>query len=193
MPVCVVVLKEVGKVAELQQKLKESSTSLVNFKVIKPSKEKFQDSKADYPLDALDKKETGTIPAQGIDEVEILNPKISRARRQKTLALWLMPFGFFAGATFTEMTNLQTFAKIGISYLPESAIGGILGLLSGLIGSFFAAGSVNSDKQGDLRILRKLNREGAWLVVLETPLEIELPWNLIKQVNPTQIVRLVDL
>ena len=193
MPVCVVVLKEIGKVTELQQKLKESSTTLVNFKVIKPSKEKFQDSKIDSQLQDLNQKETGTITAAAIDEVEILNPKISRARRQKNLALWLMPFGFFAGATFTQMTNLQTFTKIGISYLPEVAIGGILGLLSGLMGSFFAAGSVNSDKQGDLRILQKLNQEGAWLIVIETPLEIELPWNLMQQVNPTQIVRLIDL
>ena len=55
------------------------------------------------------------IPPQGdlIDSVELLNPNLTRRRRQKAMARWLMPFGFMAGLTFTKITNLTTFAGFG--------------------------------------------------------------------------------
>ncbi|HCX53353.1 MAG TPA: hypothetical protein DG814_03575, partial [Synechococcus sp. UBA9887] len=37
-----------------------------------------------------------TIPPEGdsIDRVELLSPNLTRQRRQKAMARWLMPFGF---------------------------------------------------------------------------------------------------
>ena len=56
---------------------------------------------------------------------------------------WLMPFGFLAGLSFSNMTNLTTFSFLNLNTFGESLVGGLLGLGSGYIGSFFAAGSIN--------------------------------------------------
>ena len=107
------------------------------------------------------------------------------------MARWLMPFGFLAGVTFTKITNLTTFDSFGP--LGEPLIGGLLGMGSGLMGSFAAAASVNSDNDDGVRILRNRRAEGFWLVLLETPNGIEAPWQLIQRCRPQQVVRLNDL
>ena len=40
--------------------------------------------------------------------------------------------------------------------------------------------------------IKKLNEDGRWLILIETPFEIELPWRTIQEVNPIQVVRLSD-
>ncbi len=44
----------------------------------------------------------------------------------------------------------------------------------------------------DITSLRKLSEGGQWLLLLETPFEVELPWNLLKEVNPIEVVRLIN-
>ena len=48
-----------------------------------------------------------------MEEVAVLNPSFARRRRQRSMALWLIPFGFLAGLTFTQITDLHTFAALG--------------------------------------------------------------------------------
>ena len=100
-----------------------------------------------------------------------------------------MPFGFLAGLTFSGMTNLKTFAGLGLNSWGEAVSGGVLGMISGWIGSFFASRSVNPSKE-DIKGLVKRNKEGFWLILLETPLEIELPWQAIQEINPREIINL---
>jgi hypothetical protein len=107
------------------------------------------------------------------------------------MARWLMPFGFLAGVTFTQITNLTTFASFGP--WGEMLIGGLMGMGSGLMGSYAAAASVNSDNDDGVRILRNRREEGNWLVLLETPNGIEPPWQVVQRSNPQQVVRLNDL
>jgi hypothetical protein len=107
------------------------------------------------------------------------------------MARWLMPFGFLAGVTFTQITNLTTFASFGP--WGEMLIGGLLGMGSGLMGSYAAAASVNSDNDDGVRILRNRREEGSWLVLLETPNGIEPPWQVVQRSHPQQVVRLNDL
>ena len=71
-----------------------------------------------------------------------LNPALTRQLRQRRMATWLIPFGFFAGLTFTFITDLDTFAFAGP--IGSHLIGGLLGLGSGWMGSFAAAASVSS-------------------------------------------------
>ena len=134
-----------------------------------------------------------TLPPEGnaIDQVELLSPNLTRVRRQKAMARWLMPFGFLAGVTFTQITNLTTFASFGP--WGEMLIGGLMGMGSGLMGSYAAAASVNSDNDDGVRILRNRREEGSWLVLLETPNGIEPPWQVVQRSNPQQVVRLNDL
>ena len=134
-----------------------------------------------------------SIPPEGdsIDRIELLSPNITRQRRQKAMARWLMPFGFLAGVTFTKITTLTTFASFGP--WGETLIGGLLGMGSGLMGSYAAAASVDSDNDAGVRILRNRRDEGCWLVIVETPNGIEPPWQVVQRSRPKQVVRLNDL
>ena len=166
MPVCVVVLSNQRAAEVLSQQLNETK----------------------LPLSTCI-----TLPPEGdaIDQVELLSPNLTRARRQKAMARWLMPFGFLAGVTFTQITNLATFASFGP--WGEMLIGGLMGMSSGLMGSYAAAASVNSDNDDGVRILRNRRDEGSWLVLLETPNGIEPPWQVVQRSNPQQVVRHNDL
>ena len=63
------------------------------------------------------------------EDVDRLNPAMARRQRQRSMARWLIPFGFFAGVTFTQITDLNTFSSLGT--WAEPLIGGLLGLGSG--------------------------------------------------------------
>jgi len=117
-----------------------------------------------------------------------LNPALSRQLRQRRMATWLIPFGFFAGLTFTFITDLDTFAFAGTwgSHL----IGGLLGLGSGWMGSFAAAASVSSEADDRVRALRNRLEEGNWLLLVEMPNGIEVPWTRLQLAKPKAVVRL---
>jgi hypothetical protein len=120
--------------------------------------------------------------------VDRLNPATARRRRQKAMARWLMPFGFLAGLTFTQMTDLQTFAALGP--WGEPVVGGLLGMVSGLMGSYAAAASVASEEDDRLRILRNRLEEGNWLLLVEPADSESMPWPLVQQARPKAVVRL---
>ena len=143
-----------------------------------------QQSEIDTCLSPLDPVEINTV--------KILNPKLTRELNQRNMSLWLMPFGFIAGLTFTKMTGLRTFSDLGLSPWSEPVIGSLLGMGAGWIGSHVSAASVNLDENDDLNSLRRLNEEGKWLVLVETPLEIELPWQLVQDANPIEVFRVSD-
>ena len=166
MPVCVMVMANATSAEGLTQQLQDTDVPVIKCLNIPPD-------------------------GDAIDKVALLNPNLTRQQRQQGMALWLMPFGFLAGVTFTKITNLTTFASFGP--WGETLIGGLLGMGSGLMGSYAAAASVESDNDAGVRILRNRHDEGRWLVLLETPSGIEAPWKLIQQSRPQQVVRLDDL
>jgi len=120
--------------------------------------------------------------------VDRLNPATARRQRQRTMARWLMPFGFLAGLTFTQITDLHTFDLFGA--WGEPVIGGLLGMGSGLMGSFAAAASVVSEEEDRLRILRNRLEEGNWLLLVEQASGQEVPWTLVQQARPKAVIRL---
>jgi len=120
--------------------------------------------------------------------VDRLMPATARRRRQRSMARWLMPFGFLAGVTFTQITDLHTFDAVGS--WGEPLIGGLLGMISGLMGSFAAAASVSSEEDDRLRILRNRVDEGNWLLLVEPASSQDMPWPLVQQARPTAVVRL---
>tara|TARA_Y100001968_G_scaffold95250_1_gene85504 strand:- start:1040 stop:1486 length:447 start_codon:yes stop_codon:yes gene_type:complete len=124
------------------------------------------------------------------NNVKLLNPNIARKERQKTLAIWLIPFGFIAGLSFSQMTDLKTFGEMGFPNQFEKLIGGLVGMISGWLGSFFAAGGINSENDDDIRALRKKSEQGFWLLILELPIEIELPWEILQETNCLEIIRI---
>jgi hypothetical protein len=119
--------------------------------------------KANLPLDGITRVGSGLTAAE---EVELLNPKLKARRVRKLMALWLLPFGFLGGLTFSFMTNLDTFAWAGP--VGSRIVAGLAGSVSGLMGSFVISTNLaNSSSNGDL--LPFLNRldEGKFLLLVE--------------------------
>lgn len=125
-----------------------------------------------------------------LSAVERLDPAAARRRRQRSLVRWLLPFGFLAGLTFTQITDLHTFSFAGA--WGEPLIGGLLGMGSGWMGSFAAAASVSSEEDDRIRILRNRLEEGCWLLLVEAPVGREIPWTTIQKARPKAVVRLDD-
>jgi hypothetical protein len=125
-----------------------------------------------------------------LSAVERLDPAAARRRRQRSMVRWLLPFGFLAGLTFTQITDLHTFSFAGT--YGEPLIGGLLGMGSGWMGSFAAAASVASEEDDRIRILRNRLEEGCWLLLVEAPPGREIPWTTIQQARPKAVVRLDD-
>ena len=125
-----------------------------------------------------------------INDLERLNPAVGRRNRQRSMARWLIPFGFFAGLTFTYITDLDTFAFAGA--WSQHLIGALLGMGSGWMGSFAAAASVRSEEDDRIRSLRNRVEEGHWLLLAETANGVEMPWISLQQAKPLAVVRLGD-
>ncbi len=127
---------------------------------------------------------------RSLSEVERLDPASTRRRRQRGMVRWLMPFGFLAGLTFTQITELHTFDGLGLGRWGEPLIGGLLGMGSGWMGSFAAAASVSSEEDDRIRSLRNRLEEGNWLLLVEPAAGQEMPWTLLQQSRPKAVVRL---
>jgi hypothetical protein len=162
----VVVLKDRNRLHQLQQRLQACSPPLARVLSIGE----------------------GETPMAAITE---LNPAAARRQRQRRMALWLMPFGFLAGLTFTYMTDLDTFAFAGA--WSQHLIGALLGMGSAWMGSFAAAASVRSEEDDRVRSLRNRLDEGHWLLLAETQSGVEMPWSTLQQARPTAVVRLGEL
>ena len=163
MAIAVVVLDQHQNLCTLRQHLAELSTPLARLQAVGPGETPF-------------------------DQVEVLNPQLRQQRLQKAMAFWLVPFGFFAGVTFTLMTNLDTFAFAGL--WGNRLIGGLLGLVAGLLGSFAARSDVDSSNEDRLRQLRNRSEEGYWLAVVESAPGQDLPWKALQRVRPQAVVAL---
>ena len=194
MAICIIVLKDEASAYELSEKVCSKNLSILKFELIRPhSSKKVGGSLEEQRIDVLEHKDSKKkLKKSDINDVKLLNPKLSRGIRQRRMASWLMPFGFIAGLTFAGMTNLSTFSRLGLGNFGEIIVGGLLGMFSGLIGSYFGSASVNPYQQ-DIANLRKFNEKGLWLLLLQTPLETEPPWSLIKEVEPIELVSINEL
>ena len=193
MSICIVALPNGENANQLNQKLMERSTPLSKCQLIKPAiAERAIELEQSQPSSNDGRGNLDCPNPIDIEKVLLLNPNLSKQKRQKTMAFLLMPFGFIAGMTFTVMTNLTTFSDLGIDFLGEPITGGLVGMISGWMGSYVGAASVRTKNVEDINSLRKLNEQGLWLMLLETPFEVELPWNVLRDFEPIEIVRLLD-
>ncbi|MBD2569755.1 hypothetical protein [Anabaena lutea] len=74
------------------------------------------------------------------DEFGLIDPKEQAKKQAQLMSFWLVPFGFFAGFTFSFITGLNTFAWAG--EIGNHVVGGLLGAGSGAMGSVFVGGGV---------------------------------------------------
>jgi hypothetical protein len=82
------------------------------------------------------------------------------------MSYWLVPFGFVAGIIFSLMTNLHTFAWAG--EIGDRAIAGLLGAVSGGLGSLVAGGGsvLITDSSSDSLPYRDRLQAGKYLLVV---------------------------
>tara|TARA_Y100001968_G_C19315972_1_gene696702 strand:- start:579 stop:1142 length:564 start_codon:yes stop_codon:yes gene_type:complete len=168
---------------ELLLQLREAQTPIQNSDLIEPL-----NSKMDSENKNTETSEEEFIDQSNFDNIKIFNPNLARKDRQKGLARWLIPFGFLAGLSFSQMTNLNTFSEMGFPNQFEKLLGGIVGMISGWLGSFFSAGGIEQENDDDIRSLRKKSEQGCWLLILELPIEIELPWAILKETNCLEVI-----
>jgi hypothetical protein len=100
------------------------------------------------------------------DEYGLIDPNEQALKQSRLMAFWLIPFGFAAGLTFSLITNLDTFAWAG--EIGNHIVGGILGALSGAMGSVFVGGGVGLlFGGGDALPYRNRLAAGKYLVVVK--------------------------
>jgi hypothetical protein len=100
------------------------------------------------------------------DEYGLIDPKEQAARSAKLMSVWLIPFGFAAGFTFSLISNLDTFAWAG--EWGNHVIGGLLGSASGAMGSFFVGGGAGiAFGSGDALPYRNRLSAGKYLIVVK--------------------------
>ena len=183
MSTCVIVFNGKQPAKELLLKLKEAQTPILNCDLIEPLNKKKDSERLiqEISRDVFTRE-------QNFNNVKLLNPNLKRKDRQKTLATWLVPFGFIAGLSFSAMTDLRTFADMGFPNQFEKLMGGLVGMISGWLGSFFSAGGINQENADDIRALRKKSEQGFWLLLLELPIETEIPWGVLKDTNKLEVI-----
>ena len=129
--------------------------------------------KAEAAYTALEKEgisiEQVTILGKGYktaDEFGLIDPQQQAKKRAIQMAYWLVPFGFGAGYTFNLITGLDTFDWAGEP--GNHIIGGILGAISGAMGSVFVGGGVGlAVGSGDALPYRNRLNAGKYLVVVQ--------------------------
>lgn len=100
------------------------------------------------------------------DEFGLIDPKEQAKKQTKFMAFWLVPFGFFAGTTFSLITGLDTFAWAG--KIGNHIIGGLLGAGAGAMGSVFVGGGVGLFVGGgDALPYRNRLNAGKYLIVVQ--------------------------
>jgi hypothetical protein len=111
----------------------------------------------------------GTILGRGYksaDEFGLIDPKDEAKKQVKLMMIWLVPFGFFSGFTFSLITGLDTFAWAG--EIGNHVVGGILGAGSGAMGSVFVGGGVGLfEGGGDALPYRNRLDAGKYLIVVQ--------------------------
>ena len=180
----IVIYEDLEKCINLFNVFREKSVLLSEAILIPPISEQISTNQNEL----LNSSSNNFFRYEKIEDIRILNPKLDRKIRQKNMSLWLMPFGFIAGISFSNMTNLSTFSFIGLNNIGESFVGGLLGMGSGYLGSIVSAASINLNRNKELRSIITQNKEGKWLILLENQIGSELPWNLIKQSLPKDII-----
>lgn len=145
--------------------------------------------KAGFPLSAVAILGKGYKSA---DEFGLIDPDIQARKQARFMAYWLVPFGFFAGATFSAITGLNTFAWAG--EIGDRAIGGLLGAGSGALGALFVGGGAGLlFGSGDALSYRNRLNAGKYLVVVRGAESLtRKATSILNQFNPETIQGYVE-
>lgn len=118
------------------------------------------------------------------DEFGLINPNQQARKQIFQMAIWLFPFGFAAGYVFNVLTEIYLFDWAGA--VGNHIIGGFLGAIAALMGSFFVGGGVGiAFGSGDALPYRNRLNEGKYLVVVQGSEAVnEQATRILRQFNP---------
>ena len=144
----VIISKERKATKELLLKL-EGSFFILNCDLVEPL-----NNESDNENSNLDTSEEIFTNQSDFNNIKLLNPALARNDRRKALASWLIPFGFIAGLSFSQMTDLKTFADMGFpkSIRKDPWWPSWNDFRSAEV---FSAGGINQETVDDLRAIRK--------------------------------------
>jgi len=127
------------------------------------------------------------------DEFGLIDPNLQAVKRARLMSYWLVPFGFFAGATFSLITGLNTFAWAG--EIGNHVIGGLLGAASGALGAAIVGGGVGLiTGSGDALPYRDRLNAGKYLIVVQGAASLtRKATSILRQFEPENIQDYVDL
>ena len=181
---CILVYSELEKTLKLKTIFETKSIFFIKVLIIKPAEANISIEQQTLIKD----NNNDNFLLEELSNIRLLNPKLDRKLRQINMRKWLIPFGFIAGLSFSNMTNLSTFSFLGLNNFWESIFGGLLGMISGYLGSIFGAGSINLNRNKEIRSIINFHKNGQWLLLLENEIGYEIPWNLIKESEPKEII-----
>ncbi|PSB03360.1 hypothetical protein [Merismopedia glauca] len=127
------------------------------------------------------------------DEFGFIDPSASARKQARLMSYWLVPFGFFAGATFSLITGLNTFAWAG--EIGNHIIGGFLGAASGALGSYVVGGGTGLIfGSGDALPYRNRLNAGKYLIVVEGSQSLtDLATRILRQFEPENLQGYTEL
>jgi hypothetical protein len=100
------------------------------------------------------------------DEFGLIDKKEEAGKQVKFMAVWLVPFGFIAGISFNSVTGLETFPWAG--EVGNRIIGGLLGGVSGALGSIVAGGGLGKIIGGSDEVpYRNRLDAGKYLIIVQ--------------------------
>lgn len=126
------------------------------------------------------------------DEFGLIDPTEEAKKQVRLMAVWLVPFGFFAGFTFSFITGLETFAWAG--EIGNHIIGGLLGAISGGLGSVVSGGGVGLIiGGGDALPYRNRLDAGKYLIVVQDSEKVtRQATRVLRQFDPENIQGYAD-
>jgi hypothetical protein len=98
------------------------------------------------------------------DSDPLFDPTLLKWQSMKRMMLWLLPFGFFAGVTFNQITQLTIIP--GLGHIGDGFVGGMLGLGAAAMGSFAYGGGAQLYLDKDLVPYAKRLENGKYLVMV---------------------------
>lgn len=121
------------------------------------------------------------------DEYGLVDPNLEARKQARFMAYWLVPFGFFAGFSFSLITGLDTFAWAG--EIGNHLIGGVLGAGSGALGSLFVGGGVGLVfGGGDALPYRNRLNAGKYIVVVKgSEVTVRTAIGILRQFDPESL------
>lgn len=124
------------------------------------------------------------------EETPLWDPTLAQWRGIKRMMIWLLPFGFFAGCTFNQITQLTIVP--GLGRIGDAVLGGLFGLGASLLGAFAYGGGSELYLNRDLMPYVERLEKGKYLIVVDASEQVVQKANRVLQKCDTQNLQLYE-